>query len=254
MLVALTREVGPALDRCELTHLRRVTIDPVLAARQHEDYERALAGLGCAVRRLPTGADMPDGVFIEDTAVVLDELAVAARPGAPSRRAETDAVAEALRAYRPVARVEAPGTLDGGDVLRAGRTIFVGLSSRTNREGLEQVRRLAEPLGYAVEAVEVTGCLHLKTAVTLLDDHTVLINPAWLPSGAFAGFTRVAVDPAEPFAANVLRIGEARLHGAEFPRTRARLAGQGFEVHAIDMSELAKAEGGVTCCSLVFPA
>lgn len=253
-LVALTREISPALRDCELTHLARAPIDVERARRQHQAYERALAGVGCAVRRLPAGAEMPDSVFIEDAALVLDEVAVITRPGAPSRRVETQGVADVLAAYRPLLRIEAPGTLDGGDVLVVDRTVFAGRSARTNEAGIEQLRVALADFGYALRAVPVDGCLHLKTAVTCVGDGRLLINRGWVPAEAFAGWALLDVDPGEPFAANTLRIGERIVYPDAFPRTRARLEAAGIEIVPVPADELAKAEGGVTCCSLVFRA
>lgn len=278
MIVAITREVSPALGRCELTHLPRVAIDVEAARLQHARYRRALADLGCRVVELPAEPDLPDSVFVEDTAVVLDELAVITRPGAPSRRPETAAVARALAERRPLAWIEPPGTLDGGDVLRVGRSIWVGLSGRSNPAGVGQLHALAAPHGYTVAPVAVRGCLHLKSAVTQAAPALLLVNPDWVDAEAFAGCgcDVVAVDPAEPYAANALLVpraegaapfGEAGSAGAglaasaspaaiypdSFPRTRARLEARGVEVVAVGVSELQKAEGAVTCCSLVFP-
>jgi dimethylargininase len=249
---ALTRDISPAIARCELTHLERTPIDIEIARRQHEAYERALSDLGCTVHRLAGGDDMPDSVFIEDTAVVFDELAIVMRPGAPSRRIETAAVAGALAHHRAVRHIEAPGTLDGGDVLVVSRRVFVGASSRTNGEGVDQIRRILTPFGYTVEAIAVHGCLHLKSAVSALDGGTLLINREWTDASRFAGFELIDVDPSEPFAANVLRIGDAVVCPREFPRTIGRLKRRGLYVHPVDAGELAKAEGGVTCCSLII--
>jgi dimethylargininase len=265
-LIALTRDVSPAMARCELTHLSRMLIDVERVAAQHAEYERALAQLGCAVRRLRTGKNLPDSVFIEDAAIVLDELAVIMRPGAPSRRAEVSAVAEALRRYRSLGRIEPPGTMDGGDVLRVGRTILVGRSSRTNDAGIAQLTRLVAPHGYLVRAIEVRGCLHLKSAATAVADHALLANRAWIVpgdcadrgdkggTGALEPFEVIDVDPREPGAANVVRVGDRLLSAAAFPRTRERLEARGFSVVTVDVSEIAKAEGAVTCCSLLFTA
>jgi dimethylargininase len=250
--MALTRDISPALAECELTHLDRAPIDVARARRQHKAYERALASVGCAVQRLPADEDMPDSVFIEDTAVVLDEVAVITRPGAESRRAETEAVADALASHRPLVRIQAPGTLDGGDVLVADRTVFVGLSARTNEAGIEQLRGALAPFGYDVRAVPVRGCLHLKTAVTRVGGGRLLINRDWVPAEAFAGWALIDVDPSEPFAANALRIGDAVIYPDAFPRTRERLESHGTRIVPVPADELAKAEGGVTCCSLVF--
>jgi dimethylargininase len=252
MLVALTREVSPAIDRCELTHLPRTTIDVDLARRQHRQYEECLAGLGCAVRRLPAAPELPDAVFVEDTCLVLDELAVITRPGAASRRFEMPAVAEAVRAYRPLRFIRPPGTLDGGDVLRLGRRLFAGLSSRTNEAGIDQLRAHLAPHGYTVEAVSFTGCLHLKTAATVVGGNSVLVNRSWVDPSIFGRVTAIDIDPAEPFGANALLVGETVVYHAAFPGTQKRLEEHGLTVVAIEVSELAKAEGGVTCCSLII--
>jgi dimethylargininase len=248
--LALTRAISPAMADCELTHLPRVPIDVDKAVAQHAAYEQALTGLGCRVTRLPAAPDSPDSVFIEDTAIVLDEIAVIARPGAASRRAETAGVEEVLKHERVIARIEAPGTLDGGDVLVVGRAVFVGATARTNVPGTEQLRRILEHFGYATQVIDVdaAGCLHLKSAVTALSDDTLLINPRWAPAKAFANYRLIEVDPAEPGGANIVRVGEQLLYSDAFPRTLARL---GRPVTTVDVSEIAKAEGAVTCCSLI---
>jgi dimethylargininase len=253
-LLALTREISPAIEHCELTHVERMTIDLAQARSEHEAYEAALRDLGCDVRRLPAGADMPDSVFIEDTALVLDELAVITRPGAESRRAETAAVSEAVRAYRPVAAIIAPGTLDGGDIVRVGRRLLVGVGYRSNDAGIKQLRSIVASQDYSVEAVRFEGCLHLKSAVSVLDDDTVLVNPSWVDARIFDPMRIVEIDPSEPFAANALRVGDSIVYPAEHTRTAARLRAAGFDVRAVPAGELAKAEGGVTCCSLLLRA
>jgi dimethylargininase len=252
VLIALTREVSPALGACELTHLPRVPIDVDTARRQHRVYEEALTAAGCTVERLASGPDMADAVFVEDTAVVFDELAIITRPGAESRREEGVAVAEALRPYRMLRTIEAPGTIDGGDVLAVGRSVYIGRSSRTNDHAIAQVRRLLAPFGYTVCDVVVTGCLHLKSAVTALDNGVLLINPDWIPTAPFGDVELVHVHPEEPMAANALRAGDSVIYPAAFPRTAERLARRGFLLSCIDASELAKAEGAVTCCSVIL--
>ena len=252
MLLAITRAVSAAIAECELTHLERVPIDVEVARAEHAAYERALAAAGCEVQRLPSPDDHPDAVFVEDTAVVLDELAVITRPGAASRRGETAAVAEALRPHRVLASIAAPATLDGGDVLRLGRTLYVGVGGRTDMAGVQQLRALVAPHGYAVRPVAFRGALHLKTAVTAVADDLVLLNPAWVDAATFDGARTLAVDPGEPMAGNALRVGGRVVHGAHFPRTRARLEAAGLAVVPVPAAELAKAEGGVTCgCLLV---
>jgi dimethylargininase len=254
MLVALTRKVSPGIGRCELTHLERVAIDAQAAGRQHRSYEKCLEVLGCLVESLPTEPDLPDSVFVEDTAIVMDELAVIARPGAPSRRAETATVAPALERYRKLAWIEAPGTLDGGDVLVVGRSVYVGRSPRTNESGFEQLRDLLAPLGYELTPIPVRSCLHLKSAATRVGRDHLLVNPSWVDERVFHGLRLTHVDPAEPFAANALLIGDVVVLPAAHARTQERLGAAGVAITPIDVSELAKAEGGVTCCSLVFEA
>ncbi len=252
--VVLTRAVSPRIVECELTHLAREPIALAVAESQHAAYERTLGALGHEVRRVAAAPDHPDSVFIEDTAVVLDDIAVITRPGAASRRGEVDAVAAALAPLRPLVRIVAPGTLDGGDVLVVGRRVLVGRTARTNDAGIAQLRSALAPHGCTVEAVAVTGCLHLKSAVTALDDGTVLCNPAWVDPDACAPLAVVPVDPAEPMAANVLRIGGALVYADAYPRTRARIEALGHRPVLVNVSELAKAEGAVTCCSLVLRA
>ena len=250
-LIALTREISPRLAECELTHLAREPIDVARARDEHAAYEAALREAGAEVRRVEPAPEQPDSVFVEDTAVVLDELAIICRPGAASRRAETAAMSAVLRGLRPVVAILAPGTLDGGDVLRAGRRLFVGRSARTNADGIRQLSAIARSAGYEVVPVSFTGCLHLKTAATLVDDGVALVNPAWVAPSAIAPLETIAVDPGEPFAANALRIGKIVIHPAEFMRTRERLEARGIRVRTVPAGELAKAEGGVTCCSVV---
>ena len=251
MLVAITRPVPRRIDRCELTHLSREPIDFARAVAQHDAYEAALVRMGCRIERLPDTPELPDSVFVEDTAVVLDDLAIATRPGAESRRPEVDTVVPVLRQWRSVATIDAPGTLDGGDVLVTPGRIFVGLSSRTNQEGAAQLAAFAAPHGFATTCLRVTGCLHLKSAVTLAADDTLLLNPEWIEPAAFANFRVLPIDPTEPFAANVLRIGDHVLCAAEHPRTRERLETEGIRTLTVEADELAKAEGGLTCGSLL---
>ncbi len=254
-MIALTRAVPASLAHCELTHLPRVAIDVGRARAQHEQYENALRELGLEIVRLPETDELPDSVFVEDTAVVVDELAVLTRPGAESRRAEIASVAQALAPLRDLAFVSAPGTLDGGDVLRLGRRLFVGLTARSNAHGIAQLAAFLAPFDYQVQSLAVTGCLHLKSAITAIgapDDETIVLNPAWVDGALFAARRTIEVDAAEPMAANVLAIGDTVLVNASAPRTAARIAAAGFAVVAVDQSELAKAESGLTCCSLLL--
>jgi dimethylargininase len=250
MPIALTRSVPSSITQCELTHLARAPIDLARARAQHAAYEHALAETGCTIERLPPEDAMPDSVFVEDTALVFDELVVITRPGAESRRGETASVAAALARYRPLATIEAPAVIDGGDMLRVGRDVYVGLSTRTNDAAIEQLTRLLSPHRYRVHAVTVHGCLHLKSAATEAGDGMVLVNPEWIDASRFA--KTIAVDPEEPAGANVLRIGGTLLAAAAFPRTNARLREAGFHLRVIEADELAKAEAALTCCSLII--
>lgn len=252
MWMAVTREVSPALGDCELSYVERAAIDVSRARAQHHDYRRTLEALGCRVLALPAEPEFADSVFVEDVAIVLDEVAILTRPGAASRRGEVASVGAALGGYRKLLAIEAPGTLDGGDVLQVGRALYVGQSARSNADGIAQLRTLLAGRGYTVQGVPTHGCLHLKSAVTRLADDTLLLQPAWVDRGRFSDFRLIEVDPAEPHAANVLRIGDALVMPTGFPRTRQRLLDAGFEVRSVDVSELQKAEGAVTCCSLVF--
>jgi dimethylargininase len=251
-MIALTRAVPPTITECELTHLCRAPIDVALAVAQHADYEAALTALGARVERVDPAPELPDSVFIEDTAVVFDEVAVLMRPGAPSRRSEVPAVAATLGRYRPIHSIVAPATMDGGDVLRAGRRVFVGRSLRTNDDGVRQLKAMLTPLGYIVDAVPVEQCLHLKSAVTAASDDLLVVNPAWIDPACFSGLQWVAIDPEEPSGANVVRVGDTVVCAASAPRTRVRIEARGLSVRAVDASELAKAEGALTCGSLIF--
>jgi dimethylargininase len=250
--IAITREVSAALGECELTHLARVAIDLNLARAQHRQYEQALRDAGYVVERLASTDQMPDSVFVEDIAVVFDELAIVTRPGAQSRRVETPAVADALARYRELHVIQAPGTVDGGDVLVAGKQVFVGLSTRTNDHAAVQIARIVQPHGYKVREVVVHECLHLKSAVTALSDDLLLINPSWIDREALDGFTLVEIDADEPAAANALRLDDRIVFPASCPRTAERLERRGLRVQRVDASEVAKAEGAVTCCSLIL--
>ena len=252
MPIALTRPVPHSIERCELTHLERSPIDAARAMRQHREYEQALVSIGYRIERLEETPELPDSVFVEDTAIVLDEVAVITRPGAESRRLETLSVAVVLDRYRPIEMLTAPALLDGGDVMRLGNRLFVGLSTRTNEEGARQLARFVQPFGYTVRCLWVRGCLHLKSAVTPLDENRVLHNPDWVEASGFDGVEAFTIDPSEPQAANVLAVGSAAIVAAEHVRTQELISNAGFRVIPVDVSELAKAEAGVTCCSLLI--
>jgi dimethylargininase len=254
MLTALTRGVSPAIASCELEYLARVPIDAAKAAVEHRNYEACLRAAGLRVISLPADPQFPDGLFVEDPAMVLEEVAIICRMGAESRRGESRSLAEALAPFRKLEWLREPATLEGGDVMRIGKTLYCGISRRTNREGARQLAGLIEPLGYRVVPVAVSGCLHLKSAICALPDGRALANRRWIATDALADLKMVDVADEEPGAANVLSIGETILMPASFPRTRELLQRAGFPVTAIDISELQKAEAGVTCSSLIFEA
>jgi len=251
-LVAITREVSPSLGACEVRYIERQPIDVARAIDQHRRYVECLTGLGVSVTTLPALPDLPDAVFVEDPALVVDQAAIITRMGAESRRAEAQSLADALARYRPLHWIEPPGTLEGGDVLSAGRTLFVGLSHRTNPAGIGQLAAHLTPLGYHIKPVPLRHCLHLKTAACYLGNRTILANPEWVDVAQLEG-CRVVEIP-EPFAANVLTIGDTVIMPDCFPETREIVEGLGWKVLALDVSELMKAEAGLTCMSLVFTA
>jgi dimethylargininase len=252
MLIAITRAISRSIVNCELTHLERIPIDLERACLQHRTYEEILRGLGVEVHSLPEEPDLPDSVFVEDTAIVLDECALLTRPGADSRRPETESIARALYPYRSLFMIQEPGTLDGGDVLTVDKTISVGLSSRSNRAAIDQMQAFLSPYGYTVQGVQVTGCLHLKSAVSQVKADSLLINPAWVDKINFPGMKFIEIDPSEQYAANVLMVGGIVLYQPAYPKTRARLEAAGIVPLLVDESELGKAEGALTCCSLIF--
>jgi dimethylargininase len=252
MLTALTRPVSTSITRCALSFMERDLIDLDLARRQHEAYEDCLRSLGVRVQAVPAEDEMPDAVFVEDTVVVVDELAVMTYPTLPSRQCERRTVAEALKPFRPLEWIEGDGRLEGGDVLRVGRTLYAGLSRRTNAQGIAQLRQFLAPHGYEVVSVPVPGCLHLKTGAVALDGHTLLANPAWVDIMPFADWEILHVPEEEAFAANVLVIGQSILMPTGFPRTEAMLRARGYRICPVPMTELQKAEAGVTCCSVIF--
>ena len=251
-MLALVREVSPQLARCELTHVARSAIDAGRAALQHRAYTQALQSLGCTLEWLPALPDFPDSVFVEDTAVLLAEVAVITRPGASSRRGETATVAAALERHAPIARISEPGCLDGGDVLHVGRRLYVGASGRSNAAGIAQLAQLAGAYGYTVEPVALAGCLHLKSACSLIAPDLLLINPAWVNRETFGGLRTIAVAEREPHAANTLTAGGTTLVSAAYPETRRRLEAAGVRTQAIEVTELHKAEGGLTCMSVLL--
>ena len=251
-LTAITREINTAIGNCELTFLPRAGIDVDLALQQHRDYQESLRTLGCQLLSLPTESGLADSVFIEDTAVVLDEVAVICRPGVASRRAEVANVERTLQQYRELKWIERPGTLDGGDLLVVGKIIFAGLSTRSNKSGIEQLQGIVADYEFSVISVETTECLHLKSAVSEVAPGLLLINPEWIEKSVFDEYELLDVDKEEAHGANALRVGQELIYPTSFPRTAEKLIARGIDVTLVDVSELQKAEGAVTCCSLIF--
>ena len=250
MPIAFTRAVSPRLADCETTQAEGV--DVARAVRQHADYERALREAGLEVRRLDPLDDFPDGVFVEDNALLLGEHAVILRPGAASRAGETDSTAAGLADAFTLHRL-AEGHVDGGDVLLIGQMLHVGLSTRTDQAGVRALGALVAPLGYKVSAVPVAGGLHLKSAATCVDG-VLVHNPAWVSPDHFPGTDRLAVAPGEALGGNVLRAGDTLLTAADSPRTAEALAARGFSVVSLDISEMRKADAALTCMSLIGDA
>jgi dimethylargininase len=254
LLIALTRPVSATFADCELETLDRQPINVAKAAEQHAAYERCLSELGAQVVPLPELPELPDSVFVEDHAVVVDEAAVLTRMRSETRRREAATIAGALSQYRPLRTLREPATLEGGDVMRARSRLFVGVSSRTNRAGVLQLRAELDPLGYSVHPVAVSGCMHLKTGCCYLGDEVVLANCAWIDISALAGLRILEVAANEPFAANVIVIGGTVLMPSNAPETSAQLSKAGWKVRTLEISELMKAEAGLTCMSILFSA
>ncbi len=254
MLTAITRAVSSALVNCELSFIDRMPIDLERARAQHRTYESLLEKLGARVISLAEEPELPDSMFVEDPAIVLDEVAIICPLGTETRRKEAPTIAAALEKFRKLAHIKLPGTLEGGDVLRVGKKIFVGATRRSNPEGIRQLAVIAGAHGYDLTAVPVTGCLHLKSAVTFLGNNTLLGNREWFDWKRLEGFEWVDVHRAEPHAGNALQIGATVILPASFPRTAEMIQEKGFRVERLEISELQKAESGLTCSSLLFEA
>lgn len=252
MTIAITRAISPRFAECEITHIERTPIDLNAARAQHRAYVNVLRQVGCDVIELPAEPDLPDSVFVEDTAFILPEVAVITRPGADSRKPETESIIQALTPLIDLIHVRGSATVDGGDVLVLGKKIYIGLSTRSNRPAIDQLSQMLGEYGYSVTGVELHDCLHLKSAVTRVDDKTLLVNQNWVDPGCFGGFEFIEVDQSEPHAANCLPVGGSIIFPTAFPKTRAKLEESGYKVIGVDVSELAKAEGAVTCCSLII--
>jgi dimethylargininase len=253
VLIALTRDVSSRINECELSFISRQAIDFHRAVRQHRNYQELLKNLGVSVIEIPADDDCPDCCFIEDTAIMLDELVVICRPGSEARRREVDGVLSSISKYRrDILRVEASATLEGGDALRVGCTLFVGITQRTNREGVELLQKYVAPHGYTVKPVEVPGALHLKSVCTAVDEHTILTEPTRVDLEPFAHFDVIEVPSDEWMAANILLVNQTVCMHSGFAQTHALLQERGYDVRTVDISEFLKAEAGLTCMSLIF--
>ncbi len=251
-MIAITHIPSPGMQRFQNTFVSRQTIDIDLANTQHAAYRGLLQECGAQVRTFSTNCEFPDCVFVEDTAVVLDEVAILGAMGTESRRPEPEGIKDFLAKYREITTVELPATLEGGDVLQIGRTLLVGISSRTNEAGSAALHQIARRFGYEVVPVRVSGCLHLKTACTALPDGRLLINPTWIDLSDLEDFDKLFVCDEEPWSANVLPVGSTVCLSAAHPLCAAKLDALGYEVKAVDITEFEKAEGGVTCLSLIL--
>jgi len=252
MPLAITRDISPRFNECEITHIDRTPIDLDIARAQHSQYVDKLKQLGCDVLELPAEDDLPDSVFVEDVAFILPHTAIITRPGADSRKPETESIIQALSPHTKLLHICEPATLDGGDVLVIGKNIFIGISTRSNQSAIDQLNELLKNDGYTVTGVQLIDCLHLKSAVTRVDDQTLLINKNWVDTDHFEKYELIEIDPSEPHAANCLPIGDSIIYPISFPKTRDKLTAHGYKIVSVEVDELAKAEGAVTCCSLIL--
>jgi dimethylargininase len=252
MLTALTRAVSSRINECELTFIERQPIDIERAVRQHKNYQQLLKSLGLSVVELPADDNCPDCCFLEDTALVLDELAIATRPGSDARRAEGAGVLPTIAKHRNIVNVEAPATLEAGDVLRIGGDLFIGITRRTNPEGIEFVRKQVSPHGYKVHGIAVPGALHLKSVCTAVNERTILADPSRIDIEPFAGYELIEVPAEEWMAANVLLVNGTVCMHEGFHKTLALLRERQVRVRTVDISEFLKAEAGLTCLSIIF--
>ncbi len=252
MTIAITREPAASIAKCELTFIDRVPIDYAKAKDQHRAYREALEACGVRVVTLPPADELPDSVFVEDTAIILDEIAIITPMGIASRRPEPALIQSEIARFRPTVPITLPATIEGGDVMRLGKAIFVSLSTRTNMAGIEALRAIAAPYGYSVTVVTLRDCLHLKSACTALDDHSILVNSAGVDTAVFDGYRLVEVAAGEAGAANVVRANGSILLNSQFPQTGEIIEEHGYRVCAVDTSEFTKAEAAMTCMSLII--
>lgn len=252
MLSVITHKPSPSLEQCELTFVDSKPIDINKAQKEHEAYCEMLKQCGANIITLEDNMDLPDSVFVEDPIIVFDEVAVLTSMGVESRRKESELMEKTFSQYREIKRIELPAQIEGGDVLKIGKKVFVGKSARTNAQGIRDLREIMTPYGYEVIAVKVSGCLHLKTGCTALDEETILLNPEWLDSKVFVGFRQVIVPKEEPFGANILKINDTICMNEAFAKTIELVKSLGYKVKTTDITEFVKAEAGLTCMSVPF--
>jgi dimethylargininase len=249
--VALVRGVADGFPRCVTEHPPDPPLDVVTARSQHDAYVLALQSGGFTVVRIPADEDHPDCCFVEDTAVIVAGDALLTRPGHPSRRREVAAVGDRLGSLIHVEAMASPATLDGGDVLHVGSTVYVGVGGRTNRAGYDTLAVFAEARGRRVRAVRPRGVLHLKSAATALDDSTVLLHRDSVDGAAFDGLRVVESPDGDPAAANVLRLPDGGVVvSAAHPRTAEAIDALGYRVVPVDVDEFHRADGALTCLSV----
>lgn len=252
MLIGFTHAVSPNIPSCEITFIDRAQINYELAVRQHDEYCAVLKKCGVVVKRLSANLSYPDSCFVEDTAIVLDELAIVTSMGTASRRGETAAIEAELSKYREIAQIQLPAMIEGGDVLQVGRKLFVGLSSRTNAQGIKELSRITEPLGYSLSPVNIKSSLHFKTACSAINDETLLVNPNWIDLEPFKGFNVLFTPDDESWAANTLRISDITCLQAGFPKTVELVERLHHRIEILDISEFRKAEAGISCLSIIL--
>lgn len=252
MLTAITRCVDPSIIDCELEFVQRQVIDFDKAADQHRNYQLCLANLGIRVISLPAEPGLPDAVFVEDPAVILPETAVITTMGSDARRKEIEGLVSVIGQFRSLHWLRPPATLEGGDVMQVGSELFVGVSSRTNKSGVEQLSGLLTPFGYRIHPVPVHGCLHLKTGCCYLGDNVIIANRAWVNLEQLHNFTILDTPVEEPWAANVIVVQDKVIIPSHHPRLTSMLKNRSWTTVNVDVSELAKAEAGLTCMSLIF--
>jgi dimethylargininase len=248
---ALTRKPGRNVFR-GLTTANLGPPNYAIIIKQHASYVEALKTIGVTVIELDPQPDYPDAHFVEDTAVVMPEVAVIARPGAAARQGEEESIADVLREYREIEFIQNPGTLDGGDVLMIDNHFFIGISERTNPEGAEQLGGILEKFGKTWAFIKVGAGLHFKSSVNYVGKNSILVTRDFANHEALNGYDKIAVDREEEYSANTLWINDHLLMPKGFPKTRIKLKSLGLPIIELDVSEMQKMDGGLTCLSIRF--